>query len=88
MRKLFLMLILSLCLVSCGSSEQVDSTEVREEIKRPFERVYQDGDVVILVDTKTNVMYTFVNNGHGGTALTVILNADGTPRIYEGEFEE
>ena len=88
MNKFILMLALSLCLVGCGSNEQVESTEVREETQRPFESVYRDSDVIILVDIKTNVMYSCVNNGRGGTALTVILNADGTPRLYEGEFED
>lgn len=39
----------------------------------------------VLVDPQTGVMYSFVNNGYsdGIAGFTVLLNPDGTPRIYQ-----
>ena len=39
----------------------------------------------VYVDRQTRVMYLFVKKGYGG-GLTVMLNADGSPMLYEGEL--
>jgi hypothetical protein len=36
----------------------------------------------IYADKDTGVMYLYMGNGNGG-GLTVMLNADGTPKIYD-----
>lgn len=40
----------------------------------------------VLYDKETKVMYLFVKAGYGG-GLTVLLNPDGTPMLYD-EVEE
>ena len=46
----------------------------------------KDEYTIVLYDKETKVMYLFVKNGYGG-GLTVLVNADGTPMLYE-EGEE
>ena len=36
----------------------------------------------ILADKETKVMYMFMKTGYGG-GLTVMLDSDGTPKLYE-----
>lgn len=38
----------------------------------------------IFVDTETGVMYLAANGGTAGFAMTALLDADGTPLIWEG----
>ena len=43
----------------------------------------------IYADKDTGVMYLYVYTGRGfGSGLTVMLNADGTPKIWQGEEQE
>lgn len=46
--------------------------------------LFGDEYVLVLYDKETKVMYLFVKNGYGG-GLTVLVNADGTPMLYEEE---
>lgn len=52
--------------------------------------VAENGDVTILVDKNTRVLY-YRNRYHSPNSrraeLTVIYNADGTPKLYEGELK-
>lgn len=43
-----------------------------------------DEYVLVLCDKETKVMYLFAKSGYGG-GLTVLVNADGTPMLYEEE---
>lgn len=36
----------------------------------------------ILVDSETSVMYLYIAQ-QGGRAMTVLLNSDGTPKLYD-----
>lgn len=40
--------------------------------------------VCILYDRETGVMYARSNGSHNVGTMTVMVNPDGTPRIYEG----
>lgn len=44
-----------------------------------------ESSTVIYVHRKTRVMYLYINMGYSG-GLTVMLDADGKPLIYEGEL--
>lgn len=54
------------------------------EIER-FVKVGYTGDVILYYDNITKVQYISYNNRRGGTALTVLLDAEGKPLLYEGE---
>lgn len=41
-------------------------------------------DYIEMYDKNTKVMYVFYSNYYGGS-LIMLVNADGTPMLYEGE---
>lgn len=73
MKKIFSILIIVLCLVSCSENENIKTQE-------------EDKDIKIWTDTETNVQYVIYCSeasyaGMGG--ITPRLNADGTLYITE-----
>lgn len=60
-----------------------ESANVGAEQDRMMEKVEDEWGYAIYVDKDTNVMY-IKGSGDGGT-FTVMLNADGTPKIWRGE---
>ena len=76
-----------LVLCGCGTKKSKDYERVPQdrfiEIKRYGDN--RDGDYILVVDKETRVIYIRYSCGnHGG--LTVMLNADGSPMLYEGEL--
>ena len=71
------MLIVLLC--SC-SSEQPQS--------RTYDSMYDITEIKsnswVYVDTETNVMYWYSGHSYGG-GLSIMLNADGSPKLYDKE---
>lgn len=45
--------------------------------------IYDAGQYVIMYNKQTNVMYTMSQSTKSTGVLTVLLNADGTPMLYE-----
>ena len=66
-------------LAGCGTPE-VDG--YREGTER-FKVAISEGLNVVYVDTETGVMYFYHKNGYSG-GLSVMLDADGNPLIWEG----
>ena len=83
-------ILLTLSLTACGNNngEYVENTEVETVIKEPIIRVYDDYDtgISIYVDTTTQIMYMHIDGGYDGGTVQ-LTNADGSPRIYQGEFD-
>ena len=48
-----------------------------------FVKIYREGSFTIYYDKKTNVEYVMINNGHGGTALTTLVDNSGKPLLYK-----
>ena len=92
MKKILSCLLLVFLLVSfmsCSASmsgnigaiaEVVDSKYVDFEV---IDSDSMDGWIV-LYDKNTKVMYVILD-GYQSTGMTPILNADGTPKLYEGD---
>lgn len=82
---LILLLLIMPVMLLCGcSAKDVETIPNEENLFVCVERfvVYQGYDYVVLVNKKTRVMYlTQVKGG-----MTVMLNADGTPMLWEGEL--
>ena len=75
-----LALILTVALTGCGMKEE-NSDEDIDTGFRVLEKYYSTNmNMLITYDKTTGVMYLV--NYHGG--VTPIINADGTPRIWEG----
>lgn len=83
---LLLVLVMPM-LVLCGCNDPRTS-KVGQEYNIgniTFVKVEQSGDFCILVDKETRVMYLYDRGDyHGG--ITALLNADGSPMLYEGEL--
>lgn len=74
---------MALSLTACGSENSiVESAETETESVAMFERHTLDDLYSIIVDKETGVCYLEMSGGyHYG--ITVMLNADGTPKIWE-----
>ena len=72
--------IITAALLIAGCS---DTATVSAGQDRMMEKIEEKWGYVIYVDRDTNVMY-IKGPGDGGT-FTVMLNTDGTPKIWQGE---
>ena len=80
-------MVLALWLVLAGcSTGKVDSQKIAEsEIdNRMFMVVSEESSGRVLVDKSTGVMYWASDNSYNRGNLTLLVNPDGTPRIWEG----
>lgn len=88
---LFILLLLIMpVMLLCGCSEVPKSEDFTSEENSRFVYVKEytidnDTKFEVLVDRETKVMYLCRISGYGG-GLTVMLNADGTPMLWEGEL--
>lgn len=80
MRKKLITAIITATLLIAGCS---DTANVSEGQDRMMEKVEDEWGYAIYVDKDTNVMYIKGLGGEG--TFTVMLNADGTPKIWQRE---
>ena len=82
MKRLAVVLLSAALLIGCGASSVQAGNSM-------FERHEIDVDHTILVDRETKVCYleyghlNNFNNGASWGGITVMLNADGTPKLWE-----
>lgn len=92
-KKIFCLIMLliiptSLLLSGCSGKNNSSNGQNPEEqvefitLKDYTRLTYINLKAVIVVNKATRVMYMVDNNG----AITVMLNADGSPMIYQGEL--
>lgn len=82
MKKKLIAAILTVTLLIAGC----ESVNVDAEQDNTMEGVEFTDTYSIYADKDTGVMYLFVGGGYKeGCGLTVMLNADGTPKIWWGE---
>ena len=83
-RLLVVLMAIALCaclLVGCGSPEAGESIS-----KSSFFAIVEDGQGYYIVYHKdTKVMYTLSTASYNMGNFTLLVNADGTPMIWEGE---
>lgn len=86
-------LLLSISLTGCGFRDRIEHAkeawkEAEEEVinNNKFYSISAGDGNHIYVDKETRVQYLFVREGYGG-GLTVLVDADGKPILYEGSFE-
>lgn len=90
MKKKFIALLITatiaLFLTACGDSVSVvENVYTETESASMFERHTLDDCYSILVDKETGVCYLeydYTVGYHGYYGITVMLNADGTPKIW------
>lgn len=80
-----LVLALGLMLAGCARGK-VDAGQIAgaEMDNRMFMVVSDERSGKVLVDKATGVMYWMSYCGYNTGNLTLLINADGTPRIWEG----
>ena len=70
-------------LVGCTPVE--DTTVAQADSKRMFEVISErEHHFDVIYDVETGVMYARSNGAENRGTLTVLVNPDGTPRIWEG----
>lgn len=83
MRKLIAFILavaLVMSLVACASVEGTQACEPEER----FTVVHGGGYApAVYVDTETGVQYLVIRSAYGA-GMTMLVNADGTPMIWEG----
>lgn len=79
-----MLLAAALALTGCENTvpEGVDAPRMSES---PFATVYRGFCYKVLFDRETKVMYTMSNGSYNAGNFTMLRNADGTPRLWEGE---
>ena len=82
-----LTLVLALCLAvftGCGVSTTAQA-EVKEKAPTMFVEVEHDVfNYVIVYHKDTKVMYAISNGGYNSGTFTLLVNADGSPMVWEG----
>lgn len=71
-------------LVACGNSQGTSTIDIEEEYKDSMVRLTYGGRTNIWYDKDTMVMYLELHTANG-EAITPMLNADGTPKLYKRE---
>lgn len=88
---LFITAVMALSLAACaGENSVVEKTDTKTESTAMFERHILDDCYCILVDKETGVCYLEYEKPFGycnSYGITVMLNADGTPKIWEEKSE-
>lgn len=90
MRKILMCVIVTVMLVLCIGCSPIDVADATEtDIGNTFSIVESGnalifGDYKVLVDKTTNVMYFYTDSYYSST-MTVLLDSDGKPRLYEEE---
>ena len=85
---LLLLLVLPVCLLFTGCSKTAQSSNTGEEFivgDIILVKIVKTSNFSIFVDKNTRVMYLYNTTNYQG-GLTVMLDADGKPLIYEGEL--
>ena len=85
-----ILLVVVCCVIfsGCGKTKKVAASEVDERFLILNDTNNgMNGYRQIIVDRETGVMYLFVGNGSKG-GLAVMVDADGNPLIYGGEYGE
>lgn len=81
MKKIIALMIVVLAVVLTGCSEVEDKSSDMSE----FVIVEGTSSWYIVYHKKTKVMYAVSQGAYNGGTFTLLVNADGTPMIWEGE---
>lgn len=80
---LILLVIFLFGLVGCESATTIEETNKDESSM--FVLVEKTGGWYVVYHKDTKVMYAISNGYYNGGTFTMLMNADGTPQVWEGE---
>lgn len=90
MKKILMCVIVAALLVLCIGCSTIDVADATEtDVGNVFNivesgKMPEYGYYEVLVDKTTRVMYFYTSKQYSDT-MTVLLDSDGKPRLYEGE---
>ena len=73
-------------LVGCGSADGAEPIAAKAERGRIFCIYNHISGAEVWVDNETGVEYFYKGDGYSG-GLSVLVNADGTPKVWNGNEE-
>lgn len=74
-----LLAVMMFTLCACGMMKPVKEVETEDETFMVYQE-YMSGNII--VDTQTNVMYWMSTGTHNCGTLTLLVDRDGSPKIY------
>ena len=77
-----ILIMFCLLVTGCGPKENSRFVIIDSDVETE-DRI----STALYADKQTNVVYWFTKSGYGQT-MTVMLNSDGTPVLYEFETQE
>ncbi len=85
MKRLVLAFLLAVAVLTVsGCSDGMDE-ESRADASKMFVKVAYCGSFDIMYDKDTKVMYTVSSPGYPYGNVTLLVNSDGTPKIWKGQ---
>lgn len=84
MKKILLICVLLLALLLCSCDSQILTEENNTSKLSMFIQVENGNGYKIVYHRDTKVMYAISDSSYNIGTFTVMLNADGTPMLWEG----
>lgn len=84
MKKVVFIILLIVALIALSGCEET-SVETNIQKESIFVRVESCTQYFVVYDKETKVMYAVSYYGSGSGVFTLLVNADGTPKLWKGE---
>lgn len=86
LKKIMVIILCSTLLVGCKTMEHVEENNKRNASM--FVTIEDNTLFRVVYNKYTKVMYAVSIGGYNGGNVTLLVNADGTPMLYEPESED
>ena len=73
------LLVMMFTLCACDNMKPIKEVETEDATFMVYQ-IYMNGNII--VDTQTNVMYWISTGGYNSGTLTLLVEKDGSPKIY------
>lgn len=85
-KALLIACILALCVTLAGCGTTVEKqTQAPNEVKSMFVVLEETMIWLVVYDRETKVMYAVSYGSYNSGDFTMLVNADGTPKLWKGE---
>ena len=84
-KSILLVVMLVIVMLLCCACRKIEDIKPKNtEIENTIFKKYCDEDGgIVIVDTETNVMYWLSTAVYNYGSLTLLVNEDGTPKLYQ-----